>query len=299
MQIEVRHLRVVEAIERLGSMTRAAEVLFLSQPAVSNALRELERRLGVELFRRKGRGLEVTAAGKRLASRARNVLAELQAAEAELVEDTGASKGVLRMATECYTCYHWLPSVLSELQEQLPNLRLELGAGSTRCPVEAILEGEVDFAIVFTPTSKAALELVPLFSNEVVAIVAPHHPLAGKPYLQAEDLREEHILLHFEPESSILMSELLRPAGIEPAGCSELRLTEAIVETVKAGLGVGALARWAAEPHLEAGSVCALPITESGTFRQWWACYLKASANQPGIVELVRLIREQGLARLS
>ena len=109
MDVEVRHLRLVAAIADSGSLTRAGDRLHLTQSALSHQLRDIESRLGAALFLRVGKRLVLTPAGERLLASARDVLDRLQQTELEIRELGKERGGVLRLTTECYTCYHWLP----------------------------------------------------------------------------------------------------------------------------------------------------------------------------------------------
>ncbi len=294
LPFEIRHLEVVDAVDRLGSITAAAEHLRLSQPAVSHSIKQLESRLGTALFVRHPRGLDATPAGERMVKSARRVLLELRSAEVEVAEDGLGQAGTLRLTTECYTCYYWLPAVLTDLQAVMPRLRLIVSAEATRRPVEALLEDEVDVAILHRRTAHPELELTPLFTDELVALVPPDHELAAKPFLVAEDFAGVGVVLHSEPHESVLFTDLLLPAGVEPKQVWELQLTEAVLEMAKAGLGVSVMARWAAAPQISAGSLVAVPLTEQGITRTWWACRKRICASHAGCEEMVRLLREHG-----
>ncbi len=292
--LEVRHLTVVDSIHRTGSVTGAARVLNLTQPAVSHALAQAERRLGVELFRRHSRGLEPTAAGDRLAETARTILDDLRNTESLLRPGDDGEIDRLRLTTECYTCYHWLPSLLVELARSYPRIEVSLAPESTRRPLEALLDRNVDLAIVYRPLTHAEIETIPIFGSEVVAVVAPSHPLADRPFLTAEDLVDQHVLLHFEPEQSILFTELLAPAGLKPRRMSEVQLTEGIVALAKAGFGVAALSRWAVAPQLASGELRALPIGENGVHRQWSIARRRSDSNRTGSEQVIRILRTRG-----
>lgn len=295
-QLEVRHLQVIEAVQRLGSVTRAAASLHLTQPAVSHALREIDRRLGTAVVVSNGRGVKTTATGDRLARRARTILTSLLDAEDEARTLAGDEKSRLRLTTECYTCYHWLPRALAELRRRLPRLQLELVPDATRRPREALRAREVDVAIVNERVDDDDIDHVPLFSDEMVTLVPADHPFASRPYVTPEDFRDEHLVLHCDPEDSSVYTNVLAPAGVTPARVSKLQLTEAVVETVKAGLGVTVMARWAVAPHLREGTLRAVPVTEAGLVRRWWAAVPSGAAKRPGVSELIDLIREGGLS---
>src|SRR5262245_38504166 len=124
--VELRHLRLVLAIAEKGSLTSVARHLGLTQPALSRQLRELELRLRTPLFERTARRMVLTPAGEQLSHVARQVLSEVDAFERQIRDgEFAVTRGRVRIATECYTAYHWLPGVLSEFQTRWPNVELE------------------------------------------------------------------------------------------------------------------------------------------------------------------------------
>ena len=137
--VEMRHLRLVAAIVEQGSMTAAGRVLNLTQSALSHQLRELEARLRSPLFVRTSRRMVLTPAGEQLAQIARGVLAQIDAFERQVLDGNFAdARGVIRIATECYTAYHWLPAVLREFRDRWPNVELRVGAEHTSAPISAL-----------------------------------------------------------------------------------------------------------------------------------------------------------------
>ncbi|MFP2929421.1 LysR family transcriptional regulator, partial [Pyxidicoccus sp. 3LG] len=258
----MRHLRLVAAVVDTGSVTAAARVLHLSQPALSHQLRDVEERLGAELFQRQGRRMLLTGAGKRVLEAARKVVAEVESAEAEVSRLSQSSHGLLRLATECYTAYHWLPSVLRRFSAKHAGVEVRIAVDATRRPVEALLSGALDLGIVSEPVRHRRLAGAPLFEDELVAVMAPDHPLAMRTVLHAEDFAREHVLLYSIPlTESTLFQQVLVPAGVTPARVSHVELTEAMVELTKAGLGVALLARWAVAPELARGTLSAVRVT--------------------------------------
>jgi LysR family transcriptional regulator for metE and metH len=299
--IDARALRLVQAIRDAGTVTAAAARLHLTQPAVSQALGDLERRLGARLFHRGRRRMSPTAAGERLADAAGDLLAELGRLESEVRGRGAAASGPLRITTQCYTCYHWLPAALAELQRRLPDVRLELVPEATRRPFEALLEDEVDVAIVSTAYEHRRIELVPLFRDELVAAMSPHHRFATRRYLEARNFQHEHLLIHVARENSTVVAEFLAPAGVEPERISALQLTEALLESARAGLGIAVVARWAAAPLLASGALRAVSLGRRGLVRQWWAARrTEARRGAPPSLdatdELIELLRRTPLA---
>ena len=120
--------------------------------------------------------------------------------------------------------------------------------------------------------------------DELVAVMAPDHRLASRPFLEAEDFADEELVLHFDPSSSVVVRELLVPASVEPKRISELQLTEAVLSVVRAGMGVSVLAHWAVAPELDAGRLIARRLTRHGLHRQWSATTL-SETESPAVVE--------------
>lgn len=258
-------------------MTRAARRLDLTQPALSHQLTGLESRVQTSLFRRTARGMIPTAAGERLLACAKSVLEELGRVQHQL-EDGAEERGILRLATECYTCYHWLPSRLKTFQAQFPQVEVRIVVEATRRPMEALAAHEIDVAILSGTPRRAGMRVTGLFKDELVAIVSPDHPLAARHWLRAADFARETLITYSVPLTHLtVFQEFLKPAGVTPARICQVELTEAIVEMIKADLGIAVLARWAVAPHLGA-SLKALALGKAGLRRQWWAVTLESKS---------------------
>jgi LysR family transcriptional regulator for metE and metH len=291
VDLDIRHLKMLEAIAEEGTMTSAGKRLHLSQSALSHQLAGLEDGLGVSLFRRVPRGMYLTAAGERLLVRGKTILRELRQAREELEDSSGMERGPLRISTECYTCYHWLPSRIKEFQADFPHVEVRIVVEATHQPVQALLANKLDLAIVSERPRHATLKVRELFEDELVAIVNPQHPLVGRPYLKAADFAGEHLLTYAVPTSDLtVFQEFLTPAGIAPARVSKVDLTEAIIEMVKAGLGIAVMARWAVARHLNASSLKALRLTAKGFRRKWYAVTLRSKCPARYVEEFVKLL---------
>ena len=302
MAIEVRDLRLLSAIAEQGTITRAGNVLFLTQSALSRQLADLEKRLGVTLFQRHGRRMVLTPAGERLLDAGREILGAVARAEQEAREVAGTAEAVLRFATECYTCYHWLPSTLIEYRKRFPLVEPRIVAGATRRPIQALLKGQLDVAVVSGRVRDRRLAVTPLFADEFVAVVSADHPWVGRDFVTAADFADQDVLLYnLTRTESTLFKEVLDPAGVTPRRVSRIELTEAILELARAGLGVAMLARWAVAPYVQSGELAAISITRGGLHRQWSAATM-AHKDEPeylrAFVDLLARIgepREAGL----
>ena len=291
LHLEVRHLRLVETVAREGGITKAATRLHLTQSALSHQLRDIEAKLGTALFIRLNKKMLLTQAGERLLNAAPLVLDELRRAEEDIRQIALHREGMLRISTECYTCYHWLPAVLKPFQEVFPRVEVRIVAEATRRPIEALLNGKLDLAITSGATRNRKLTFRPLFRDELVAIAGPHHPWASRAHVTAKDFAAEHLLVYALPNEDLtVFQKLLVPAGVKPRQVSRVELTEAIIEMVKAGLGISVMARWAVAPHVEAGSLRALPLTARGLHRQWSAAMIRHTAQPAYLKKFVELV---------
>jgi LysR family transcriptional regulator for metE and metH len=289
MKLEIRHLQLVEAITAEGSVTRAAERLNVTQSALSHQLREIEDRLGTPLFLRVNRRLTLAPAGERLLQSARRVLDDLRLAEADIGRLATHQDGVIRVSTECYTCYQWLPPLLKPFHRRYPRVDVEIVPDVTRRAIEALHARKIDLALAHQLRRDPRLRSVPVFDDEVVVIVPRNHPLSKKAYAVASDLQDEHLILHSPAEESFFAKALLRE-GIRPRKYSVVILTESIVEFVRAGLGVSAVPRWTVQRELRSGAIAGVRFTKRGLHRKWAAVTLKSEQTPEPLAALIELI---------
>ena len=278
MILEVRSLQLVLAIADYGTLTQAARYLHLTQSALSHQLLQLEARLRLPLFHRMGRRMVATQAGEKLVELARRVVPELVRTEEAMRSEATGKSAVIRLSTECYTCYHWLPSVLVAFRAHYPGVDVQIVPEATRRPVEALLESRLDLAIIHSETRHPRLRYFPLFIDEMVLVIPPEHSLASRTSISPSDLIDEHLITYaLSPDTPSLTREFLAEEGVTPKRVSEIQLTEAIIEMVKAGLGVTILAQWAVQPAVDAGTVRTVRLGRSGLKRPWNAAVLQGS----------------------
>jgi len=295
MQIEIRHLQMIHAIDREGSMTMAAEVLGVTQSALSHQLREIEDRLRTPLFHRVNRRLLLTDSGKRFLDAANHVLDELDRLETDIGAVAAGLEGRIRVSTECYTTYRWVPQVLRAFREKWPAIDVTISPEYTQDVTAALADGSIDVAIMHSEPDES-FSAVPVMRDEVMIMTSVDHPFAGRRFIEAADLRDEHLVLHGPLERSGFAREVLIPANVRPRRVSEVMLTEAIVEVVSAGIGVAPMANWIAAESVAAGKVAATRVTRNGYQRGWHAVTL-ASAQSPRYVhDFVQTMRSNAAA---
>jgi LysR family transcriptional regulator for metE and metH len=295
-ELEIRHLRMVAAVAASGSVTRAASEVHLTQSAVSHQLRDIEERLGTALFLRVGKRMVPTTAGERVLRTARRVLDDITTAEEDVRRLGTNQAGVLRVCAQCNTGYHWLPPLVEAFRRKCPQVEVVIAVECTMRPLEALLDGQLDLAIVTQEVRNRHLRVRPLFEDEHAAIVAPDHPFALRAFVRPEDFAQERLLLYSgSAEDSFTIKEIFRPAGVAPERISFVMLTEAILEMVKARLGISVMQTWAVEPAIRSGEVRAIPITATGIHRRWSAATLRAAPASPAMDVFVDLLAARGL----
>lgn len=292
MDLEVRHLQLVAAVAEMGSLTRAGDRLHLTQSALSHQLRGIESRLGAALFLRVGKRLVLTPAGERLLVSAKDILERLAQAEHDIRRMGKEHAGVLRLTTECYTCYHWLPPLLMRYRRKFPRIEVRIDVEATRRPIEMLLAGRIDLAIMSSTVTDRRLVSRKVFDDELVLIAAIDHRFAQLSHVRLTELRDETLYIYPPRDESRVLQEVLLPAGISPARIEEVQLTEAITELVKAGLGVAVLARWAVQPMVDAGAILARPLTARGLHRQWRAVMPRDLARADYVMEFIDLLEK-------
>jgi LysR family transcriptional regulator, regulator for metE and metH len=291
--IEIRHLRLIAALAEHGSLTSVARMLGLTQPALSHQLRDLELRLRAPLFERTARRMVLTPAGEQLTHVARRVLAEVDAFERQAADGAFAvARGKVRVATECYTVYHWLPTVLREFQNRWPKIELRVTPEHTASPVTALRQGALDLALVYHRPMDKRIRLERLFDDEMVVVTAPDHRFAAEDFVSIEALREEH-LIHYPwmPNASSAVRDILESADVQPKNTTQLQLTEAILELVAAGFGVAVLAKWAVAPAVRAGTVHTTRLGKKGYTRTWYAAVRSTDVTPAYQFDLIEMLR--------
>jgi LysR family transcriptional regulator for metE and metH len=157
-------------------------------------------------------------------------------------------------------------------QSEYPRVEVRVVPDATRRTLRALTTGEIDVAIVSRQPATRRLRYVSLFKDELVIVAHPEHPILERKFVRPADLAGEPLVLYTMPdENSTLLHDVLRPAGVKPGPITRVQLTEGIVELVKANFGVTLMARWAAAPHLEAGTLAAVSVGRTGFNREWVA----------------------------
>jgi LysR family transcriptional regulator, regulator for metE and metH len=270
MNLDLTDLRMIDAIAAQGTLTAAAKRLSVSQPALSVRLARLEARLGTEIYRRLGRALAPTAAGELLQASARDVLARLEDTQNRIGALARTRHGRLRISTECYTSYRWLPRIVYRLAQRTSDLEIGIDAEATSDPLAALDADRLDVALVTEPGERPGRRAWPLFEDELFAVCRADHALAARRSIVASDLAAVPLVLYTGRDHPIVRL-FLAPAGVAPRRIVEVQLTEAIVELVRAGQGIACLSGWAFAALGDTRDLVRLRLGRHGVRRTWYA----------------------------
>jgi len=248
--MELRHLRTIAAVARHGSFTKAAEELYLAQSAISQQIRRLEQELGVEVFRRTSRSVELTAEGRVILGYAQRVLAEVDGLHSELEELTGLLRGKLRIGGVYPTGPYDLFGMLADFRAEHPGVAIHMVEDTQDGVLEALRADDLDCA--FTALNPDALgnefAATLLWEEEIVVALPPDHPLCRGAQVTFEALATEDLIAY--RENSALRRRLERAMadrGLEPRNafiCTEMGAVRGLASK---GLGVAVIPRSIAE----------------------------------------------------
>src|SRR6056297_2993044 len=293
MHIEFRHLRTIRAIHQAGGLARAAEMLHITQSALSHQIKGLEDQAGVELFVRRSKPMKLSAAGHRLLRVAERVLPEIEALEAEFSGVRSGSAGRLHIAIECHACFEWLFPVLEEFRKPWSEVDVDIRPGLAFDALPALQKEEVDLVVSSDPEDLPGITFKPLFDYEPV-LLAPHdHPMAAKPYVEAEDFRDETLITYPVDRSRLdVFTELLTPAKVEPRAVRQVELTAVILLLVASGRGVAVLPDWVLRELRTSTDYVTRPLTEHGVTKRLYAATRSEETTKPFMTDMLRLGRE-------
>ena len=297
--LEVRHLRTLVALRDSGSLVRAAQLLNLTQSALSHQIKLLEDRYGQPLFERKSVPPQFTAVGERLLALADAVLPQVEGAERDIARLVLGQGGQMRIAVECHTCFDWLMPAMDAFRTRWPEVELDIVSGFHADPVGLLHQGRADVAIVSeVDGDEAGVDYHALFGFEIRALLANTHPLVAKPHLVAQDFADQTIITYPVPDEMLdLIRQVLEPAGVRPPRRTT-ELTVAMLQLVASGRGVAALPLWAVQSYLDRGYVTARPIGDKGLRGELHAACLPGLSAKPYLQDFVQVTRETSFVTL-
>ncbi len=296
--LEKIHLSIVREVERRGSLTAAADVLCLTQSALSHSMKKLEQKVGTDIWLREGRSLRLTQAGKYLLALAERLLPQMERAEERLEQYAAGERGTLCIGMECHPCYQWLLKVVSPYLDDWPDVDVDVKQKFQFGGIGALFAYEIDLLVTPDPLYKPGLRFEAVFDYEQVLVVGRQHVLAGAPHVDPEQLGGEVLITYpVEIERLDIYNQFLMPAGISPRRHRVIETTEIMLQMVASGRGITALPRWLVEEYADKMEVVPLRLGKKGIAKQIFLGIRESDADIDYLKAFVELARRPAIAR--
>ncbi|AMV45491.1 LysR family transcriptional regulator [Paraburkholderia caribensis] len=267
--LERSHLMVVREVERQGSLTGAADVLNLTQSALSHTVKKLEQQLGTPVWTREGRSMRLTQAGQYLLGLANRLLPQFELAEERMKQYAQGERGTLRIGMECHPCYQWLLKVVSPYLARWPDVDVDVKQRFQFGGIGALFGYDIDVLVTPDPLKKPGLRFEPVFDYEQVLVVADGHALSSEAYVTPEQLSAEVLITYpVETDRLDIYTQFLTPANVVPRRHKVIETTDIMLQMVASGRGVAALPRWLAEEYAGWMPLTPLRLGKKGIAKQ-------------------------------
>lgn len=260
--MDIQELEAFWWIAKTGSFNKAAEKLYLTQPSVTARIQTLEKELGQPLFERKPRGVRLTDAGRVLLPHAERVLMDIRKAR-QAVSDLGsATGGTLMVGSALTTSTYALPEILARFKLAFPAVEVAVRTGRSQQIQQLVLDDTVPLGFVHSPlVTHPEIEAIPLYSEAIVLVVYPGHPLAGRPEVTAEQLASEAFIMSDRASGYwSLVEQFWAHSGIAPRVTMELDSTETTKRMIMGGLGIAMLPRGTINDEVKNRQLAVVPV---------------------------------------
>ncbi len=272
--LETKQLNIFRAVVETGGFTRAGQRLGLSQPAVSQQIRALERAVGVELLLRTAGAVRPTPAGEIFLECARHVLDKLDEVTRFLGDHGDGTAGILRLGAPEPACTYLLPPLLLGARAQMAATEIRVTSGQPEECLRALADGSLDILLQPLPLAAPQLRITEVGRDELMAVVPPSHAWAKRRRVMASDFDGETLVL-YDRRSPITDRTLrfLLDEGVFPRVSVEIAHLEAVKQMVLAGLGIAVLPWWSVRREVEHGWLASVHLGRSGLVRAWGLVY--------------------------
>jgi LysR family transcriptional regulator, regulator for metE and metH len=294
MYIELRHLRTIRAIQQAGGLQRAADVLNMTQSALSHQVKGLEDQAGMELFVRRSKPMRLSAAGVRMLRAAERILPEIDAMEEEFRSLRAGRTGRLHIAIECHACFDWLFPVLEMFRHAWPEIDVDIRAGLAFEALPALNREDVDLVISSDREPPPGILFNPLFDYHPTFVGSAQNPLAAKEFITAEDFRDQVLITYPVSRDKLdIFSEVLTPAKVEPRAQRTAELTAVILMLVGSNRGVAVLPDWVMREVKTNADYITRPLGPEVVTKRMYAATREEDAAKPYVAHFLRLARSE------
>lgn len=294
MYIELRHLRTIRAIQQAGGLARAADMLNMTQSALSHQVKGLEDQAGMELFVRRSKPMRLSAAGVRMLRAAERILPEIDAMEEEFRALRAGRTGRLHIAIECHACFDWLFPVLEMFRHAWPEIDVDIRAGLAFEALPALNREDVDLVISSDREPPPGILFNPLFDYHPTFVGSSLNPLAAKEFITAEDFRDQVLITYPVSRDKLdIFTEVLTPAKVEPRAQRTAELTAVILMLVGSNRGVAVLPDWVMREVKTNADYITRPLGPEVVTKRMYAATREEDAAKPYIAHFLRLARSE------
>lgn len=275
MNYTLHQLKVFAEVAKCGSITKAAESLHMTQPAVSIQMKQLQESVDIPLIEIIGKKLYLTEAGERFYSMQQTIQEHTDAFEAYTSELKGGLTGDLSISAAS-TAKYFLPYLLGAFQKIYPKVRITLKVTNRDEVLQQLYNNEFQLAILTQLPEDSSIIATPFLDNPLVMACPPDHPLTKKTNIHLKDLRDEPFIFR-EPGSGtrMVMEKLLKNEGIEPNIAMELGTNEAVKQAIMAGIGISLISKLSMYSELETGKIDELQVKQFPVKTRWHTLYRK------------------------
>ncbi|MBP1148433.1 MULTISPECIES: LysR family transcriptional regulator [Methylocaldum] len=270
MNITLRQLKVFERVARRLSFTRAAEELYLTQPAVSMQIKQFEDVIGLPLFERLGKKIYLTRAGEELYRLSRTISLQLEEAE-QLIEELKGTEGGRLAVSVASTVHYFAIRLLADFCRRYPKVKVSFKVTNRKGLLQQLDDNEADIVLMGQPPEDQDLTAEAFMDNPLVVIAPANHPLAGQKSIPLSELNHETFLMREQGSGTRnAVERFLSEKGVQISASMEMNTNGAIKQGVEEGLGLGIVSIHTVERELEDGRVVVLDAESFPIMRQWY-----------------------------
>ena len=293
MNITLRQLKVFERVARRLSFTRAAEELFLTQPAVSMQIKQFEEAIGLPLFERLGKKIYLTQAGEELYQLSRTIARELDEAEQIIEELKGTESGRLNVSV-ANTVHYFAIRLLAEFCRRHPKVRVSFKVTNRKGLLQNLEDNEADLLLMGQPPDSQDLVAESFLTNPLVIIAPPGHPLAGQKNIDLREFTHEtFIMREIGSGTRNSVERFLAERGVHLTVSMEMNTNGAIKQGVEEGLGLGIVSIHTLERELEGGRLVVLDAESFPILRQWFIVHRAGKRLSAIATEFADFVRQE------
>ncbi len=276
-----RQLRVFNEVAKNLSFVRAAESLYLTPPAVTMQIKELEGHIGLPLFERQGRKVSLTSVGEYMLVYARRILATLKDAEDAAARLQHIEAGVLTIGMVS-TAKYYLMTMVAEFRDKHPGVDIRLTVGNREQLVKMLQGNEVDIAIMGRPPKELQTRAEPFAAHPHVFVAAPHHPLAERKHISVEELRDHEFIVREQGSGTrAAMEKFFADAHVQPNLKVQVQSSETLKQAVMAGLGLGFVSLHTIGSELAHHQIAVLDVAGTPVVRAWNVVHTQSKMLSP------------------